>query len=178
MSEPSDTLQGVADESGLESLRSILNSVSWAVGKTIQANGGFDPRPGSKAAQDIAEQEPFVARSKTPVLDAYSVALMRLSSAAEHFEALARLIEAAALAYGPASLARTALENSARAWWALDPAIDVKTRIARGRTDVLANLNEVIRLLDAIEPDAIDEQHAGYEEVRGQDTPYSDGDRR
>ena len=150
----------------LKTLRSILESASWAVGTTIKANGGWDPRPGSRAAKEIAEQGPFVARSKTPVLDAHSIALMRLASATEHFTALARLIEEPAFAYGPASLARTALENSARAWWAFDPALDVRMRIARGRTDFIVSLKEVIRVLDGIDQIATDEERATNQEVR------------
>lgn len=150
----------------LKTLRSILESVAWAVGTTITTNGGWDPRPGSQAAKEIAEQGPFVARSKTPVLDAHSMALMRLSSATEHFTCLARLIEEPAFAYGPASLARTALENSARAWWAFDPALGVKMRIARGRTDFIVNLKEVARLLDAIDQIATDAERATNQEVR------------
>jgi hypothetical protein len=158
------------EDAELKTLRSILESVAWAVGTTINANGGWDPRPGSQAASEIAEQGPFVARSKTPVLDAHSIALMRLASATEHFTALARLIEEPAFAYGPASLARTALENSARAWWALDPALNVGMRIARGRTDVIVNLKEIIRVLDAIHEIATDEERANNQDVRDKTT--------
>ena len=140
------------EDADIAPLRSILTSVAWAVGKTIEANGGFDPKHGSQAATEIANQGPFVARSKTPVLDAHSIALMRLASATDHFTAIARLLEAPPVAaYGPASLARTALENSARAWRAFDPALDLKTRIGRGRTDVIVNLKEALRALGAIE---------------------------
>lgn len=154
------------EDAELKTLRSILGSVAWAVGTTIKTNGGWDPRPGSQAAKEIAEQGPFVARSKTPVLDAHSIALMRLASATEHFTALARLIEEPAFAYGPASLARTALENAARVWWAFDPALDVRMRIARGRTDVIVSLKEVIRVLDAIDQIATDEERAINQQVR------------
>jgi hypothetical protein len=140
------------EDAELAVLRSILTSVAEAVGTTIRANGGFDPNPGSPAAAEIAAEGPFVARSKTPVLDAHSVALMRLTSATEHFTAIARLLEDPPVAaYGPASLARTALENSARAWRAFDPALDLRARIGRGRTDFIVNLKEVLRALDAIE---------------------------
>jgi hypothetical protein len=156
----------MSDDEELKALRSILDSIAAAVGMTIEANGGWDPRPGSRAAREIAEQGPYIARSKTPVLDAHSIALARLSSATEHFSALARLIEEPAFAYAPASLARTALENSARAWWAFDPALDVKMRIARGRTDMIVNLNEVARVFGSIERLVNDAERASFEEAR------------
>jgi hypothetical protein len=153
----------------LAALRSILTSVAWAVGTTVKANGGFDPKPGSQAAAEIAGGAPYVARSKTPVLDAYSVALARLTSAMDHFTAIARLLEDPPVAsYGPASLARTALENSARAWRAFDPALDVKKRIGRGRTDVVLNLKEVLRALDAIEEIGTPEELAENKKFRDQ----------
>ena len=155
------------EDAELKILRSILKSVAWAVGTTIDANGGLDPKPGSQAANEIAHQGPFVARSKTPVLDSHSIALMRLASATEHFTAIARLMEEPPVAaYGPASLARTALENSARAWRALDPALDFNMRIARGRTDFIVNLKEVMRALDAIENLGTDEDRAENQKVR------------
>lgn len=154
------------DDVELQTLRSILKSVAWAVGTTVKANGGWDPRPGSQAAKEIAEQGPFVGYSKTPVVDAHSIALMRLSSATEHFSGLARLIEDPAFAYGPASLARTALENSARAWWAFDPTLDVKMRIARGRADLILNLKELVGLLDRIDQIATEAERAANKDVR------------
>jgi hypothetical protein len=159
------------EDAELKLLRSILKSVAWAVGTTIQANGGLDAKPGSQAANEIANQGPFVAQSKTPVLDAHSIALMRLASATEHFTAIARLMEEPPVAaYGPASLARTALENSARAWRALDPALDVKMRIARGRTDFIVNLKEVLRALDAIDGLATAQERAENQKFRNMTT--------
>jgi hypothetical protein len=100
-------------EGDVGNLRLVVKNVSWAVGRTIERNGGWDPRPGSQLVREIAEQEPFVGRSKSPVANAYSVALVRHISAMKHFEDLARLLVDESTAYGPASLTRTALENSA-----------------------------------------------------------------
>ena len=155
------------DDADLAALRSILTSVAWALGNTITANGGFEPKPGSQAAGEIASQAPYVARSRTPVLDVYSIALMRLGSATEHFTAIARLLEDPPVAaYAPASLARTALENSARAWRAFDPGLDLRTRIGRGRTDFIVNLKEVLRALDAIEGIGTPQELAENQRVR------------
>src|SRR5438093_362190 len=92
---------------------------------------------------------------------------MRLASATEHFTAIARFLEDPPVAaYGPASLARTALENSARAWRAFDPALDLRKRIGRGRTDVIVNLKEVLRALDAIEMIGTPEELAENKKIR------------
>lgn len=126
-------------------LAALLRGAAEAVSETILANNGsFDPRPGSQAAREVEQQGPFVRRSKTPVMDAYSVALMRLQSALDHLTAIADLLDPAR-PYACASLARTTLENCARAWWALDPGLDVRGRIARGRADTLSNLDDALR---------------------------------
>jgi uncharacterized protein YndB with AHSA1/START domain len=46
----------VPEEPDLKILRSIMESVAWAVGTTIKANG-WDPRPGSQAAREIRRRE-------------------------------------------------------------------------------------------------------------------------
>lgn len=128
----------------LATIRAVLTQIPAAVGRTILANGGFDPRPGSQLLREISEQEPFVGRYKTPVMNAYSIALARLLAGMQHLADLARRLVEPATAYGPASLVRTTLENCAWGWWALDPDIAVKLRVARGLSDQIRSLNEVI----------------------------------
>jgi hypothetical protein len=72
------------------------------------------------------------------------VAVMRHAAAIQHFADLARLLVPPRSTHGPATIVRSAIENCAWAWWALDPTIDVKQRIARGLSAVLENLNEAI----------------------------------
>ncbi len=139
-----------ADSEDLRILRMIVKNVPWAVGRTIQENGGnWQPAPDSQYAREVSEEGPFVGRSQTPVANAYSVAVTRHGAAIQHFADLARLLVPPASAYGPASIVRTAIENCAWAWWALDPSIDVKHRIARGLSHMIENLNEVIRFPSA-----------------------------
>ncbi|MGH2557050.1 MAG: hypothetical protein ACRDHO_15245 [Actinomycetota bacterium] len=83
--------------------------------------------------------------STKPVQDAYSIALLRLGSAGDHMESLARLHDDPSLVFGPASVARTILENCARAWWLFAPEIDVRTRIVRGFTERMNSLIEISR---------------------------------
>jgi hypothetical protein len=142
-------------EADLASINEVLMQMPSAVGRVIQANGGFDPRPGSQLLREISEQGPFVGRRKMPVMNAYSVALARLLAAMQHLSDLARLLVAPASAYGSASLVRTTFENAAWAWWALDPEIDVKRRVARGLSGMIASLNEMIMYpLESIQAEA------------------------
>jgi len=139
-----------AESEDLRILHMIVKNVPWAVGRTIQENGGnWEPPPDSQYAREVSEEGPFVGRSQTPVANAYSVAVTRHGAAIQHFADLARLLVPPASAYGPASIVRTAIENCAWAWWALDPSIDVKHRIARGLSHMIENLNELIRFPSA-----------------------------
>jgi hypothetical protein len=139
-----------ADSEDLRALRMIVTGVPWAVGRTIEKNGGrWEPASDSQYTREVSEQGPFVGRSQTPVADAYSVAVMRHAAAIQHFADLARLLVPPRSSHGPATILRSAIENCAWAWWALDPAIDVKQRIARGLSAVIENLNEAIRFPSA-----------------------------
>lgn len=122
--------------------RECVTGALEAIGQTIQLNG-WDPRPGSQGAAEMEAQAPFVRRSKAPVADTFSHASLRLGSANEHLSALNRLLDDPPSGYASATVARAVLENSARAAWSLDPALDVRMRVARGRTDTIMNLIEV-----------------------------------
>lgn len=123
--------------------RTCLDGAVEAIGKTIQSNG-WDPLSGSLAEAEIAAQGPFVRRTKEPVVDAYSVASVRLGVATQNVAALSRLLEEP-FVLAAAVVARAILENAARAAWALDLELDVRMRVARGRTDKIKNLLEVLR---------------------------------
>jgi hypothetical protein len=134
----------VPTDNDLASLHRIVASIPEAVGRTILANGGLDPRPDSQVLREIAAQGPYVGRRQKPVLNAYSIALTRWLSAMQHLVDIARVLDGPAATHGTASLFRTTLENSAWAWWGMDPEIDAKRRIARGLSAEIASLNEVI----------------------------------
>jgi hypothetical protein len=134
----------VTTDDDLASVHELVASIPEAVGRTILANGGLDPRPGSQVLREVAEQGPYVGRRQKPVLNAYSIALTRWLSAMQHQVDVARVLDGPTATHGTASLFRTTLENSAWAWWGLDPEIDVKRRIARGLSAEIASLNEVI----------------------------------
>ena len=133
----------MSPENRVELFRRCLDGAVLATGETIQANG-WDPAPGSQAASEIATQEPFVGRSKTPVHDAYSFGFARLANATAHVSALSRLLAEAPHTYGAATVARVVLESSAKAAWAFDRSIDLKMRVARGRASAIQNVIDAL----------------------------------
>lgn len=129
----------------VERFRRVLDGAVEATGETFMANGGWDPRPGSQGAAELEAQGPFLGGwSRNPVKDAHGVAGLRLSAAAQLVHTLSRLLLEPASVMGAAAVARVILENSARASWALDPSLDVRMRIARGRTEVIRNLYDAL----------------------------------
>lgn len=105
----------LANEEEPRRLHSVLTNVVRQSRETGTANN-HAPRPGSAAAQEIAEHHAHPPnRGERLVEECYYLAGTRLFAAEDHLEALARLLEDQSFAYAPASLARTALETSARA---------------------------------------------------------------
>jgi hypothetical protein len=136
----------------IQVFRDALDGAVLAVGQTIQLNG-WDPLPDSQAAAEIEAQAPFAARSKAPVTDALAVAGVRLAVATSHVAALSILLKPPPNVLGSATVARVVLETSARAMWALDPSLDVKRRIARGRATMLSNLIDQLSYPRPVRPE-------------------------
>jgi hypothetical protein len=84
--------------------------------------------------------------ASAPVGDCLSIAAMRLLAASDHLDSLARLLGGTPAVYGPVAVARAALECSARAWWDLDPDLDVRGRVLRGMIDRVVSLVEGSRI--------------------------------
>jgi hypothetical protein len=93
------------------------------------------------------------------------MASIRLALATEHLSALSRLLTEPPTVYASATVARGVLENAARGSWALDPSLNVKLRIARGRTDNISNLLDVLKYPRPVEPTREDgEEEAHFQE--------------
>jgi hypothetical protein len=80
------------------------------------------------------------------VEDCYEIAELRLFVARDYMESVSRLLEDPSSVYGSAALVRVLLECSARAWWDLDPSVDVRSRIARGLIERILSDMEGSRL--------------------------------
>src|SRR5829696_868557 len=100
------------------------------------------PTENSIAERQIAqEQHKLVASwSATPVELSFATAEEHIGHAQDHLLALQRLLPPPFQVFPICTLARSALEASARAWWLLDPSISARKRVARTMTDRLAGL--------------------------------------
>jgi hypothetical protein len=112
----------------------------------VRSRFNLAPTAGSIADRELKRQHEFAAEwSQEPVADCYVLAQVRLLAAVDHFAAVRELLESPDFIYAPASLARTALECTGRAWWLLDPEIDVESRVKRGAADRLVSMGELAR---------------------------------
>jgi hypothetical protein len=153
----------------VETVRTILAGTAERF-RLIRVTNGLGPAPGSPAAQELEAQGQFAVPSmRQPVENCYGIAVMRLIAAADHLDSTARLLADPAQVYGQAITARAALETSARAWWALDPNLDLRTRVVRGMVDRMLSLQEggkvPIRKLRAHQEARLDELVAVAEEL-------------
>lgn len=100
------------------------------------------PAENSIAERQIdQEQHKLVASwSATPVQLSFATAEEHIGHAQDHLLALQRLLPPPFQVFPICTLARSALEASARAWWLLDPSISARKRVARTMTDRLAGL--------------------------------------
>jgi hypothetical protein len=134
--------------------RSILSGTASRF-RDLRGRYNLEPEGGSIAARQLAEQTAFAGDwANQPVQDALSTADIRLLAAADFLESIARLILDPPQPFGPAPVARAAMECSSRAWWLFDPQANAKERILRGMIDRFVSVGEVSRV--GIE--AIDEQ--------------------
>jgi hypothetical protein len=131
----------------LETLQSVVTGTAREWG-TVRATHGLRSREGSPAARELEQQSEFAdGWGDEPVLMAYGVAWVRLVAAAEQLRGIGTLLGSEdTRVFGPASLARTVLETSSRAWWLLEANLSVETRVLRGMTEWLAGWSEVHRM--------------------------------
>jgi len=132
-------------EAELDSLQSILRNVVRLYAEIREKYEQISVRE-SKAEAQIAAQAQFAApHDATPVEGCFEAADLRLVASRDHLEALERLLQYPPSAYAPAAVARASLECSARTWWLLDPALDVRGRVVRGLIERLISDQEGTR---------------------------------
>jgi hypothetical protein len=111
----------------------------------VVERNNFRALPGSRADAE-KEEDKALATSWAPksATVASGVGLIVMSVAADHLIGFAHSLDPEEpTVYAPTTLARAALENSARTWWQLDPSIDTRARVARLWTEKLYNLWEI-----------------------------------
>lgn len=105
------------------------------------------PIPDSTLDRQVHDEDDFVGGC---VETAASTALLRMVGAEEHLATLGRLIFDPTTVYSTYSVARTAAELAARAWWLLDPDIDAGHRAERNLAERFYGFGQLINL--GIEP--------------------------
>ncbi len=104
---------------------------------------GWEPSPGSLAAEATRrEAEVAGAWSDEPVADLLALVSLQMTSAAEHLEGVARVLEDEPMVFVPASVARGAVEAAGRSWWLLDPNLTLDQRVHRALTERLYGIWE------------------------------------
>jgi hypothetical protein len=98
-----------------------------------------DPAPESPAE---AERANTSGRAYQHVLDAQTVAGLRVAATEDHMSAIATLVTHPTSVFPLRTLARTASELSVRAWWLLDPACSPQDRAERGLSEALYSFQE------------------------------------
>jgi hypothetical protein len=137
---------------GIAQLARLLLELPAAVGETILTNGGrLLPAEGSSAQREIGEQASFAGRSTQPVLDTYSYIHVRLLGSMQNLIAIGSLLPEGPLDPTCGVLARASLESAAVAWWLLGEEGDVRVRVARGRAQLLYELQQDAGILRGLE---------------------------
>lgn len=108
---------------------------------------------GSLAAKELAN-----ANLGEEVRNTLSLAMVSLHASEDYLYSLSQLLVEPVSQFGFMPVARSAMEASARAWWLLDPGIEVSTRVARGLTERLHNVHEQIKILREFNVDLSSQQ--------------------
>lgn len=140
---------GEGDRRCIEQCQRIENHL--AVVKTLLPTG-LHPLPDSPGGRDLANDRsgPGGPWGEQPIWTYMSLAGLRLSVAGDHLGAMAKALMPPIPLYGPAALARMSLENSAHAFWLMDPTLSLDERIDRSLRQRLKSAQEeqaVARLL-------------------------------
>lgn len=106
----------------------------------VRERYGRRRQPGSQFDDELAAAGD--TRAGQHLHDGVNLAGLRIIVAGEHLESLAALVRSESIIYPVYTVARTAAEVAARAWWLLDPSIDGADRAQRSLTDELFNLEQ------------------------------------
>lgn len=147
-SESKGTRIPIGETDLLPTLKSVLSGLGHFANALHEATN-FLPAKSSQAAGEFQTTEADRAEIET----AYSLAATLLMAAENHLEGVSRLLVEPLTHYGLFAVCRAAMENSARAWWLLDPEIAVNERAARGLLTRFFSLHEAAQVEELMNPD-------------------------
>lgn len=146
--ESKDVTVPVSETALIPAMKSILSGFGRFANALHEATD-FLPAARSQAAREYQTDDGDRGQVETN----YSLAATLLMAAENHLEATSRLLVEPLTHYGLFAVCRAAMENSARAWWLLDPDIDVKERVARGLLTRFFSLHEAAQVEELMNPD-------------------------
>jgi hypothetical protein len=121
---------------------------------------GLAIQPGTPAARDLAApmSGPGGPWTSDTFMTYLGLAHLRLDLARDHLFGLAKLLEPPLTMYAWASVARQGIEAAGRAFWLLDPKLDLHDRIYRSLIEQMDNVNEEVALHELIVSDDKDNE--------------------
>jgi hypothetical protein len=137
-------------EEGPEWLRELASTIGGAARVAMSYRETLypdrKPAQGSPLEQELALateaglDEPETAWGINVIQTAVNQAVASLAAADDQLIGMQHVLREPLTTFGITTLARGVIEASARAWWLLDPSVDVRTRVARSMTSRLETL--------------------------------------
>jgi hypothetical protein len=131
-------------EEGPEWLRELASTIGGAARVALSYRERLypdrKPAPGSQLEQERTEaaaaglDEPGTAWGTNVVQVAVNQAVASQVAADDQLICMQHVLQEPLTTFGITTLARGVIEASSRAWWLLDPSVDVRTRVARSMT--------------------------------------------
>jgi hypothetical protein len=106
----------------------------------VRERHGRRRQPGSQFDDELAAAND--TRAGQHLHDGVNLAGLRIIVASEHLESLTALVRSESTIYSVYTVARTAAEVGARAWWLFDPSIDGSDCVQRSLADELYSLDQ------------------------------------
>lgn len=128
-------------------LAAILKEVIDYTGQHRQRFGD-EPTTGSPANLEMSNSNGMVSAQRLSDIEATheKAAGICILSAGYLFASFAQLFRSDMALFGFHVVARAIVETSMKAWWLVDPAISIDTRLARLYVDNLTNINEMTKV--------------------------------
>lgn len=128
-------------------VRQIVHALE--VGK---GNSNGHPLPGSPAARENEDESLHGKWGQTPASDANNLGRLLCISASDHMLSLADALASPNTgAFVSFTIGRGILEAAGRAWYLMDPAVDLRERVRRYVNEKLWSINESRRFLDGLQ---------------------------
>jgi hypothetical protein len=137
-------LDEVGEEIDLDRLRMVVDLISKVILQAVEHRRVYKLQP-FDPSQAFREQRDGAIRFGREALDAFAIPWTLIVAAEDHFASLRLVLQRSSI-FSPRVLSRAIAEAAARAWWHLDPSIDVEERVRRSFNEQFNSARELIRL--------------------------------